>query len=192
MEYAWIMMKVCEETMYQTYKDTMIETYKIFEPAFTYSLEDKIKQVNIQVTDTYFTKSKIKIPWCQDGKIYSDRIYSNVANFESKLNFVLKEGLEKGKGYEWMVEAWRKLAKTSAYEAARLIKTETVAMWSLATKETYLDMGIEYVEIIGDAACGEICTDYVGEIVPLREAELGDELPPYHPNCACEYIAYQE
>ena len=55
-------------------------------------------------------------------------------------------------------------------------------MWSLATKETYLAIGIEYVEIVGDAACGGICVDYVGEAIPLRDAELGDELPPYHPN----------
>ena len=52
--------------------------------------------------------------------------------------------------------------------------------------------GIEYVEIIGDAACGGICLDYVGEAIPLREAELGDDLPPYHPNCACSFCAYEE
>ena len=52
--------------------------------------------------------------------------------------------------------------------------------------------GIEYVEIIGDAACGGICTDYVGDVIPLREAELGDDLPPYHPNCACSFCAYTE
>ena len=51
----------------------------------------------------------------------------------------------------------------------------------------YLEKGIEYVEIIGDAACGGICLDYVGEAIPLREAELGDDLPPYHPNCACSF-----
>ena len=110
----------------------------------------------------------------------------------SKLNFVLEEGVVKGKGMEWMQQAWRKLTHSSASATARLLKTETVAMWSKATKEAYLDMGIEYVEIIGDATCGEVCTDYVGEILELREAELGDELPPYHPNCACSYIAFED
>ena len=50
----------------------------------------------------------------------------------------------------------------------------------------------KYVEIIGDAACGAICTDYVGDVLLLSDAELGDELPPYHPNCACSYIAYTD
>jgi hypothetical protein len=67
-----------------------------------------------------------------------------------------------------------------------------MAMWAQATKASYLDMGIEYVEILGDAACGSICTEYVGDIIPLKEAELGDDLPPYHPNCACSFVAYEE
>ena len=91
-----------------------------------------------------------------------------------------------------MMDSWRKLTHSAAYDSARLLKTETIAMWSLATKESYLTMGIEYVEIVGDAECGGICVDYVGEPIPLREAELGDDLPPYHPNCACSYIAYIE
>ena len=67
-----------------------------------------------------------------------------------------------------------------------------MAMWAKATQESYLDMGIEYVEIVGDAECGGICTEFVGEDpVPLAEAELGDLLPPYHPNCACSFVAYE-
>jgi hypothetical protein len=30
------------------------------------------------------------------------------------------------------------------------------------------------------------------EIIPLAEAELGDELPPYHPNCVCDFVAFEE
>jgi hypothetical protein len=65
-------------------------------------------------------------------------------------------------------------------------------MWAEATKEAYLDMGIEYVEIINPEPCDEVCSDYVGEIIPLAEAELGDELPPYHPNCVCDFHAWRE
>ena len=68
-----------------------------------------------------------------------------------------------------------------------------MAMWSRATKEAYLEMGIEYVAIVGDAECGGICLDYVdGEPIPLAEAEIGDLLPPYHPNCACSFVSWEE
>ena len=85
-----------------------------------------------------------------------------------------------------------KLTGSTAYDTARLLKTETMAMWSMATKSSLLEMGIEFVEIVGDAECGGICLDYVGEAVPLREAEIGDLLPPYHPNCACSFVKYVE
>ena len=72
------------------------------------------------------------------------------------------------------------------------MKTEVMAMWSQATKSTLLEIGVEYVEIVGDAECGGICLDYVGEAIALRDAEIGDLLPPYHPNCACSYVEYIE
>lgn len=195
--WSWLNV-VYTDSLTKTYKGTVVETYNIFNNS--YSLQNQqnstpvhtIQMPKVIITDTYITSSILPIPWCQDGKNYSQRLYEHVANFYSKLSFVLEEGINKGKGLDWMIESWRKLTGSTAYDAARLLKTETVAMWSMATKESYLQMGIEYIEIIGDAACGEVCTEYVGEVIPLREAELGDELPPYHPNCACSYIAYQE
>ena len=38
-----------------------------------------------------------------------------------------------------MIDSWEKLTNATAYEASRLIKTETVAMWSQSTKDAYLD-----------------------------------------------------
>ena len=186
---------ITEKVLSKAYSNTIFKTYEIFSN-FNQHYKDMTAQLTaqakIQITNTYITSTILPIPWCQDGKIYNQRIYGHVAQFQQKLNFVLEEGIRNGKGLEWMIDAWRKLTKTTAYDAARLIKTEAVAMWSQATKTAYQQMGIEYVEIIGDAACGEICTDYVGEVMLLSDAELGDELPPYHPNCACSYIAYTD
>ncbi len=192
---AWFAMMVYEDSLTRTFKDTFIQTQILFAPSISTlpsSLGKEYFDTKVQITDTYITSHYLKIPWCQDGKIYSDRLYGHVANFQSKLNYVLEQGITQGKGMDWMIEAWRKLTGSTASAAARLLKTETVAMWSQATKEAYLDMGIEYIEIVGDAECGGVCLDYVGDVVPLREAELGAELPPYHPNCACSYIAFEE
>lgn len=196
--WSWLNV-VYTESLTKTYKDTVTGTLQIFSNELGFNLAQSNKfdistltMPQVQITDTYITSSVLPIPWCQDGKTYSQRLYSHVANFQSKLNYVLEQGITNGKGMDWMMWAWRKLTGSTAYDAARLLKTETVAMWSQATKRTYLSLGIEYVEIVGDAECGGICLDYVGEAIPLREAELGDELPPYHPNCACSYVAYEE
>jgi hypothetical protein len=66
--------------------------------------------------------------------------------------------------------AFKELAGGTAYNISCLLKTETVAMWSQATKESYLNMGIEYIEIVGDASCGGVCAGFVGGAVPLEGA----------------------
>lgn len=179
-------------TLSNTYKETYKRTTNLL---YTYNHPGQQSAPFIpqtRILDTYITSHYLQIPWCQDGKTYSDRLYGTVANFQKKLDYILKEGIINGKGEQWMIDSWKKLTNATAYEASRLIKTETVAMWSQSTKDAYLDNSIEYVEIIGDAHCGEICTDYVGKIIKLEGATLGDELPPYHPNCACDFIAYEE
>lgn len=201
-EFTWISYMAMTDYFASVYKTTVSSTLDIFRdlninPSTKFNTSQKptpqIITPKVIITDTYNVKDKIEIPWCKDGKTYSQRLYSNVANFESKLNFVLEEGLVKGKGIEWMERAWRKLTGSAAYETARLIKTEASAFWSQATRETYLSMGIEYVEIVNDTACGAICLDFVdGTPIPLAEAEVGGLLPPYHANCMCSYIAYTD
>lgn len=195
-EYYWIGYQVMRESFTRTCLQTLNTTYtmfgyqKAYDPYFITTIPD-VKEL-IKVRDTHIYEHYIKIPWCQDGKTYSERLYSHVSQFQSKLAFVLEEGITNGKGVDWMMDSWRKLTGSTAYDTARLLKTETMAMWSQATKDAYLEMGIQYVEILGDALCGGICLDYVGEAIPLAEAEIGDLLPPYHPNCACSYVAYEE
>ena len=137
-------------------------------------------------------KEKVLQPWCKDGKTFIDRVKANTKDMDKKLRLVIIQGIKRGWSIEKMTEVFRTITGTAAYKAARLLRTETMAVYSKVTKEMYLEKGIEYVEIIGDAACGGICLDYVGEAIPLREAELGDDLPPYHPNCACSFCAYEE
>lgn len=137
-------------------------------------------------------KEKVLQPWCKDGKTFIDRVEANTKDMDDKLRMVIIQGIKRGWSLEKMTQVLRTITGMAAYKAARLLRTETMAVYSKVTKEMYLEKGIEYIEIIGDAACGGICLDYVGEAIPLREAELGDDLPPYHPNCACSFCAYEE
>ena len=197
-DYIWIGNQVLAESMKRSYTDTLAATYLMYN--YTKAIDPhnlttgpKSLSAVVQTTDTYLTDKILNVPWCQDGKIYSQRLYGHVSQFQQKLAFILEEGISKGKGMNWMMESWRKLTGSTAYDTARLLKTETMAMWSRATKDAYLEMGIEYVVMVGDAECGGICLDYVdNEPIPLADAEIGDMLPPYHPNCACSYVAWEE
>ena len=197
-DYIWMGSQVIGESMKRSYVNTLNATYEMF--GYTKGLDinnlttgPKSLNVVIQTQDTHIYQNVLNVPWCQDGKVYSQRLYGHVSQFQQKLAYVLEEGISKGKGMEWMKETWRKLTGSTAYDTARLLKTETMAMWSMATKTAYLEMGIEYVVMVGDAECGGICLDYVdNDPIPLADAEIGDMLPPYHPNCACSYVAWEE
>ena len=198
LDYYYIAYNVITESMKTTYKDTSKNIYKFMGETPYWKENSKANPVErhmaqTRITDTYITDKVLNIPWCQDGKVYSQRLWGHIANFQSKLDYVLKEGIENGRGMEWMEKAFRQLTGASAYDTARLLKTESMAVWSRATKDTYLEMGVEYVEIVGDAECGGICLDYVaGDAILLAEAEINDDLPPYHPNCACSFVAYED
>ena len=149
-----------------------------------------------QIFITYLNNIKaqetVRKPWCKDNKTYIDRVKEATSEMDRQLKMVIVQGIRRGWSQERMTEIFRNITGAAEYKARRLIRTETMAVYSKVTKEMYLEKGIEYVEIIGDAACGGICLDYVGEALPLREAEIGDDLPPYHPNCACSFCSYTE
>lgn len=144
----------------------------------------------------YLNKTKametIKQPWCKDKKTYLDRVREATAEMDKQLKMVIVQGIRRGWSIERMTEILKNITGTAEYKARRLIRTETMAVYSKVTKDMFLEKGIEYVEIIGDAACGGICTEFVGEAIPLKEAEIGGDLPPYHPNCCCSFCSYTD
>ena len=128
--------------------------------------------------------------WCDDNKTFLDRIKANTKDMDEKLRYVIVEGIRCGWSMDKMTEVFREITGAAAYKAQRLIRTETMAVYGKATRETFLANGVRWVEIIGDAACGGICSNYVGQKIDLLIARVGKELPPYHPNCACSFCAY--
>lgn len=137
-------------------------------------------------------EARVLQPWCKDKKTFLDRIKMNTEDMDYKLRGTILKGIRQNWTLDQMAEHLKRITGMAAYKAKRLIRTETMAVYSKATKDTFLQNGIKYVQIVGDAACGGICLDYVGQYITLEQAQVGDELPPYHPNCACSFCAYEE
>lgn len=195
--YFLYMSGIMDEMFVSTYQQASNDAYTIMDRVplwrdYTGDYQTHLS-ARVRITDTNIRQNILPIPWCSDGKTYSTRLYEHVSNFESKLRYVLNEGIVNGRGREWMEWAWRQLTNATAYDTARLIKTETMAFYNIGLRDSYLEMGVEYVEIVGDAECGGICLDYVdGEPIRLEDAEINVELPPYHPNCACSFVSWEE
>lgn len=170
----------------------LILDYELTAKKTAQSIGDKSFTNTIGLLTDIGKKEAVLEPWCKDNKNFLERIDIAITDMEDKLHGVIAEGLYKGWSIETMVKKFQTITGIAAYKARRLIRTETMAVYSKATKNTFLANGIEYVEIIGDALCGTICVEYVGEAMPLREAQIGLDLPPYHPNCACSFCSYEE
>lgn len=163
------------------YTHTIAETQKSIKPDL---------QKVAELSKPEIVSQELERSWCADGKTVLDRLNININTSFENAQTLIYQGLENGWSIDKMTRMLREVTGIAQYKASRLIRTESMAVWGKATKNIYLENGIEYVEIVGDAECGGICLDYVGGAIPLREAEIGDELPPYHPNCACSFCAY--
>ena len=66
--------------------------------------------------------------------------------------------------------------------ALRLVRTETAWVQCEATKQNYLDNDIKYYEISAflDNRTSKICKSMDGEVVNVKEAVVGKNMPPFH------------
>jgi SPP1 gp7 family putative phage head morphogenesis protein len=73
----------------------------------------------------------------------------------------------------------------AAYQARRLVRTEINYVQNQATLEEYKDAGIERYEFGAflDDRTSEICEEHNGHIYNVKDAKVGVNCPPMHPNC---------
>ena len=88
-DYYWMGAQVIKESMTRSYLNTTVKTFEMFNytkgnDQYYMTTNPKLEPL-VQVRDTHIYEHAVKVPWCQDGKTYSDRLYGHVANFQSKL-----------------------------------------------------------------------------------------------------------
>jgi SPP1 gp7 family putative phage head morphogenesis protein len=119
------------------------------------------------------------------GKSFSSRIWSNTDKLAEEVKKVLIEGELKGSGVNDMAAEIMRRFSVGAYQARRLIRTEASYVTNQANLEAYRENGderYEYMAIIDDKT-SEICEDLDGEIFLVKDAKVGVNFPPMHPNC---------
>ena len=81
-----------------------------------------------------------------------------------------------------------------AYQARRLIQTESAAMTAFADQQAFKDAGIEKEMFIAvhDSRTSQICQHHDRSIVEIAKAKVGVNVPPLHPNCRSHMIPYIE
>ena len=79
-------------------------------------------------------------------------------------------------------------------KTARLVHTETAALQNKAALDAYKELGVKKVRILGtlDSVTCSLCGSMDGMILPRTQLEQGVSEPPFHPNCRCTTVPYDE
>lgn len=60
-----------------------------------------------------------------------------------------------------------------------------MAIHTKASLAAYEASGIDKIEVLAEADACEDCSSFDGLKFSLSAAEVGVNIPPYHPNCKC-------
>jgi len=131
----------------------------------------------------------ITYPW--SGSDFKTRSVKNKEYLARRIRDTITRGFVDGKSVSEMTKELKTVTETSAYEARRLIRSETSHIINSATHDRYKMAGIEKVQFL--AAADEVTCDDCGELDGGEPFILGQEpMLPIHPNCRCTYVPYFE
>lgn len=119
------------------------------------------------------------------GENFSSRIWEHTDQVAEEIKKVLLKGELTGASIDKMTTEIQQRFEVGAYQARRLIRTEANYCQNQATMQGYIEANIEryqYLAMIDDRT-SEICTDLDGEIFFVKDAKVGVNYPPMHPNC---------
>jgi SPP1 gp7 family putative phage head morphogenesis protein len=124
-------------------------------------------------------------PW--SGENYSSRVWANRDLLVRHASQTVVRGAVKGQSITDMSRELRGHVESSAYNARRLIRTESMHFINQGQIDGYKRLGIKEVNILiaeDERLCDECRENAAGNPYPVEEAQL---LLPTHPNCRCTY-----
>lgn len=134
-------------------------------------------------------KNALNSVWCQDGRHWSDRIWSNKQLLEERIKDGMIDCIASGSGKDELVRRLMDDFNVGYNQADRIARTELAYIQNKSTLDKYEQAGIEKYKVLANQADDESCGDLDGEEFYLHEAEVGVNFPPFHPNCKCAILA---
>ena len=157
----------------------------IYDIAHKTGVQPQFSAINPRLIDKILNEN-----W--SGENYSKRIWSNTEKLAEDLREVLTEAAMTG---ESIYKTSRKVAEafdTSAYNAQRLIRTETTYATNQAELLAEKELDIDRYKFVAtlDTRTSSICQREDGKIYKSKDAKPGVNFPPMHPNCRSTHIPY--
>lgn len=168
-----------ENTARETYYKNIFDMQKFKGIGTSFALIDKKTINNI-----------LSYPW--SGEDYSNRIWSNRTKLKSVIKQEITQMCVQGKGNREVAKRVAEKLNSSYSNAIRLVDTEHAYVTGQSTKESYKEFGLEKYEILAtlDKKTSKVCQSLDGKIFNLKDAKVGVNYPPLHPNCRTTTIPY--
>lgn len=121
---------------------------------------------------------------------WSDRIWTNQTALQAELDKLLERGIVQGKNPRELAKDLRKAFDAGSYDSERIMRTEMARVQQDVFQESMKQAEITQYEFIAEPDACPICSDLDGKIFKLKDARIGENAYPIHPNCRCSQAAY--
>ena len=93
-----------------------------------------------------------------------------------------------------MVDAISKELEADRKRVERIVRTETAAIQNKASIDAYKGLGVDKIQVLGtlDRVTCEKCGSFDGKIFEIDKVQQDLNIPPFHPNCRCTTVPYDE
>lgn len=175
--------KAIGEKQYTITEQAIIDAYNDAQSLVMEYVPQSLVQGRFLVPQAIDAQQIVKQAWCADGKVFSDRIWTDKNKLLNDLSKVLTDSVALGRSNYQIAEAMAQRFSTSEYNAFRLVKTETQHFQIKGKVDKYTDMGFTHGRYLGTKCCDE-CKRENGKLYTLDELQ---KLLPKHPNCTCTF-----
>ncbi|WP_294795034.1 minor capsid protein [uncultured Fenollaria sp.] len=144
-----------------------------------------------RVTKEYFDWMAKK-PWTSDGKTFSDRIWKDQKTLVDELYKEFTVSATRGANLKETARRMSRKMDVSYKKCLRLLNTEDSFFSNKAVMDAYQNTTAEEYMILAtlDRKTCEICGDQDNKHYKIKDAKVGVNMPPFHPNCRCTTVVY--
>ena len=173
------------ENLFKTYEHNYYSTsYLLYRTMDDFSFTKR-------VTREYFDWMAKK-PWTSDGKTFSDRIWKDQKTLVDELYKEFTVSATRGANLKEAARRMSRKMDVSYKKCLRLLNTEDSFFSNKAVMDAYQNTTAEEYMILAtlDRKTCEICGDQDTKHYMIKDAKVGVNMPPFHPNCRCTTVVY--
>lgn len=161
----------------------------------TYGKNYKLLMAELGIGSNFATisdsvmQNTIYTKWVQ-GDNFSGRIWTNKEKMLNYMKNEFRDGLARGDSFKEISNAMRNRFGVGAFDAKRLVYTESAFVLNQSHKNGYLTAGVtryEYSAVL-DGKTSRVCRDMDGKEFLFEESEVGVNFPPLHTFCRSTFI----